>query len=79
MGALTIRKISYEAHAALKAQAARNGRSTEAEVRALIEACVGLSTRKGMGTALAEIGKSVGGIELEIARDKKPARFAVFD
>ena len=79
MGALTVRKISDEVHAALKDRARQNGRSTEAEVRAIIESSLGLAAKKGMGTALEEIGKAVGGIDLDITRDKTPARFAVFD
>ena len=48
-------------------------------MRAIIESSLGLAAKKGMGTALEEIGKAVGGIDLDITRDKTPARFAVFD
>lgn len=37
---ITIRKLSEEAHRALKARAARHNRSAEAEMRAILEAAV---------------------------------------
>ena len=38
MAAVTIRNLSEEAHRALKIRAARHNRSTEAEMRAILEA-----------------------------------------
>ena len=37
MATLTIRKVSPETHRALKVRAAQNGRSAEAEMRAILE------------------------------------------
>jgi antitoxin FitA len=37
MPAITIRNLSVETHRALKVRAARHGRSTEAEVRDILE------------------------------------------
>ena len=78
MAAVTIRNLPDEIHRALKVMAAKHGRSTEAEVRTLIEAYVLPSARLHMGTALAEIGRH-GGLTHEEAtlieqmRDQNPA------
>lgn len=78
MAAVTIRNLSEEAHRALKARAARHNRSTEAEMRAILEAAVRPADRLRLGTALAEIGRKYGvtraDVEaLEQARDTRPA------
>ena len=49
MAAVTIRNLSDEAHRALKARAAQHNRSTEAEIRAILEAAV--LPRAGCGSA----------------------------
>lgn len=73
MPAVTIRNLSEEAHRALKVRAARHGRSTEAEIRDILEAAVRPAQRVRLGSLLAEIGREAGGVELEIERDKTPA------
>ena len=73
MAAIVVRKISTETHRALRVRAKRHGRSTEAEVRAILEGAVRPATRVGLGSALATLVKPFGGLELEIKRDKKPA------
>jgi plasmid stability protein len=78
MAAVTIRNLSEEAHRALKVRAARHNRSTEAEMRAILEAAVLPEGRLLLGTALSEIGKKYGitnaDIEaLEQVRDTRPA------
>ncbi|MFE0758222.1 plasmid stabilization protein [Inquilinus sp. NPDC058860] len=70
MPAVTIRNLSEEAHRALKVRAARHGRSTEAEIRDILEAAVRPAQRVRLGSLLAEIGRQAGGVELEIERDK---------
>lgn len=70
MPAVTIRNLSEEAHRALKVRAARHGRSTEAEIRDILEAAVRPAERVRLGSLLAEIGREAGGVELEIERDK---------
>lgn len=70
MPAVTIRNLSEEAHRALKVRAARHGRSTEAEIRDILEAAVRPAQRVKLGSLLAEIGRQAGGVELEIERDK---------
>lgn len=76
MSAITVRNIPVATHRALKVRAAQHGRSTEAEVRHILENTV--RSTSGLGSALAEIGRSVGGVELKIRRNGtrvKPANF----
>jgi len=78
MAAVTIRNLSEEAHRALKVRAARHNRSTEAEMRAILEAAVRPEGRLLLGTALSEIGQKYGitnaDVEaLEQVRDTRPA------
>ena len=78
MRAVTIRNLSDETHRALKVRAAQHNRSTEAEMRAILEAAVRPEGRLLLGTALSEIGRKYGitnaDIEaLEQVRDTRPA------
>lgn len=78
MAAVTIRKLSSEAHRALKLRAARNNRSAEAEMRAILEAALRPECRLRLGAALSELGRKAGltnaDVEaLERARDTRPA------
>ena len=82
MAAVTIRNLSEEAHRALKLRAAQHNRSTEAEMRAILEAAVRPKGRLLLGTALSaasrEMGLSNADIEvleqsLEQVRDRRPA------
>ena len=72
MSSITVRNIPDETHRALRVRAATAGRSTEAEVRAILESIVRPPDRIKLGTLLAEIGQQAGGAELEIERDKSP-------
>lgn len=78
MATLTIRNVSDDVHRALRVRAASNGRSTEAEVRTILESTVRQNERRGIGTALAAIGRTIGLTEAEAeainqVRDKTPA------
>lgn len=78
MSAVTIRNLSEETHRALKVRAAQHGRSTEAEIRDILEAAVRPATRVRLGTALSQLSRSVGLTNadfeaLEEIRDKTPA------
>jgi len=78
MAAVTIRNLSEEAHRALKVRAAQHNRSTEAEMRAILEAAVRPEGRLLLGTALSEIGQKHGVTKadveaLEQVRDTRPA------
>ncbi len=77
MASVTVRKIPEETQRALKLSAARHGRSTEAEIRSILERAVrpGL----GIGSALAAIGRSVGGVELVGRRDATRGDAAKFE
>ena len=60
MAAVTIRNLSDAAHRALKARAARHNRSTEAEIRAILEATVQPEERLKLGATLAELSRRAG-------------------
>jgi antitoxin FitA len=78
MAAVTIRRLSDEAHRALKVRAAQHNRSAEAEMRAILEAAVRPQGRLQFGTALSQMSRKIGltnaDVEaLELARDVHPA------
>ena len=73
MPAIVVLNIRAETHRALRARAKRHGRSTEAEIRAILDGAVKPATRVRLGSALASLAKPLGGIELKIQRDKTPA------
>ena len=78
MSSITVRNLPEETHRALRVRAAMAGRSTEAEVRAILESVARPEGRIKLGSLLAEIGQQAGGAELEIERDKsstEPIRF----
>jgi plasmid stability protein len=85
MSAITIRNLSTETHRALKVRAAQHGRSTEAEIRDILDKAVKPATRIKLGSLLAEIGREarLSGdeqriFETALQRDKtaaKPIRF----
>ncbi|QEL23478.1 plasmid stability protein [Bosea sp. F3-2] len=79
MPAVTIRNLPEATHRALKLRAAQHGRSTEAEIRDIIESAVRPHDRIKLGTELAAIGREFGGVELEIERDKTPAGTVSFE
>jgi plasmid stability protein len=70
MASVTVRNLPDETHRALRVRAATHGRSTEAEIRAILESAVRPDGRIKLGTLLAEIGREIGGVDLEIDRDK---------
>ena len=70
MASVTVRNLPDETHRALRVLAATHGRSTEAEIRAILEGAVRPEARIKLGSLLAEIGREVGGVDLEIERDK---------
>ena len=60
MAAVTIRNLSDEVHRALKHRAVQHNRSTEAEMRAILEAAVQPEGRLRIGTAMAEASQKIG-------------------
>ncbi|HIJ37783.1 MAG TPA: plasmid stability protein [Rhodospirillaceae bacterium] len=79
MPSIVIRQITDEIHRALKVRADAHGCSTEAEVRAILAAAVQPPDRTRIGSLLAQIGRDIGGVDLDIARDPSPPRAARFD
>lgn len=78
MAAVTIRNLPEETHRALKVRAAQNNRSTEAEMRAILEAAVRPADRLLVGTTLAEMSRKIGLTNADVeaidrTRDRVPA------
>ncbi len=80
MSTLTIRGFDDELHARLRVQAARHGRSMEAEVRAVLADYLSAPPASGgLGSRMHARFVALGGAELELpARDDTP-RAAVFE
>jgi plasmid stability protein len=79
MTSITVRNLPEETHRALRARAALAGRSTEAEVRAILESVARPQGRIKLGSLLAEIGQQAGGVDLDIERDKSTAEPLSFE
>ncbi len=76
MAAVTVRNLPDETLRALKLRAAKEGRSTEAEIREILANAVRSSV--GIGSALANIGRKLDGVDLDVTRHRsaiKPADF----
>jgi antitoxin FitA len=79
MAVVTVRNLSEEVHRALRMRAAQHGRSTEAEIRAILEDAVRPEGRVKIGSALAAFRNRFGGVDLNVARDESPPRTAEFE
>ena len=79
MPAITVRNLPAAVHRALKLRAARNARSTEAEIRVILEEAVAPKARIKIGSELAAFGQRYGGIELNYKRDRRPIEPAEFE
>jgi plasmid stability protein len=79
MPAVTVRNLPAAVHRALKLRAARNARSTEAEIRVILEEAVAPKARIKIGSELAAFGQRYGGIELNYKRDRRPIEPAEFE
>lgn len=84
MATVTVRNLPDEVHRALRVRAAMHGRSTEAEIRHILETTVRPPERLRLGTALAELGRRVGLTDDDIVafdevRDKAPAEPVRFE
>lgn len=80
MAVVTVRNLPDEVHRALRVRAAHHGRSTEAEIRDILEAVARPPERVKLGSLLASIAREAGGglTDEEVAifenvRDKTPA------
>jgi len=79
MPAVTVRNLTEETHRALKQRAAQHGRSTEAEIRSILDEAVRSKNRIKIGSELAVFGKQFGGLDLELKRDQDPIEPAKFE
>ena len=84
MAMLTVRNLPDEVHRALRVRAATHGRSTEAEVRAILESAVKPEGRMKRGSLLADLGRRASLTDDEVAvfeqmREKAPARPVSFE
>ena len=83
MAMLAVRNLPDEVHRALRVRAAGHGRSTEAEVRAILEEAVKPQGRLKLGSLLADIGRHVRLTDEEVAlidqRDKSLPRPVSFE
>jgi plasmid stability protein len=79
MSSITVRNIPEETHRALRVRAALAGRSTEAEVRAILESAARPDDRVKLGSLLAEIGQQAGGADLVLDRDQTPTEPMSFE
>lgn len=68
MSSITVRNIEDEVKQRLRVRAAEHGRSMEEEVRVILRSALGWdeTPAKGLGTALHELFKPFGGVELDI-------------
>ncbi len=77
MSSMTIRNLDEEVHRRIRIAAAESGLSAEAFVRELLTETV--KPKEKLGTALAAYAREHGAVELNIERDKTPARPAIFE
>ena len=79
MASITIRNLDDDVKSKLRVRAATNGRSMEEEARTILrEAVEQEDSEKGLGTAIHELFKPLGGVDLEIPpREpmREPPRF----
>lgn len=79
MAVVTVRNLPEETHRALRLRAAQHGRSTEAEIRVILEDAVRPEGRVKIGSALAAFGQRLGGLDLQINRDESAPGAASFE
>lgn len=79
---VTVRNLPDEVHRAIRARAASHGRSTEAEIRDILEQAVKPTDRLRIGDALAQIGREAGLTDADgdwLAQSRAPAAPMSFD
>ena len=79
MAVVTVRNLPEETHRALRLRAAQHGRSTEAEIRVILEDAMRPEGRVKIGSALAAFGQRFGGLDLDVTRDESSPRTASFE
>ena len=79
MANVTVRNLPDAVHRALRVRAAHHGRSTEAEIREILETAARPPQRVKLGSLLASIAREAGGLTdeehavFDRVRDKTPA------
>ena len=77
---LTVRNLPEETHRALRVRAAGHGRSTEAEVRIILEETVRPAKRLKIGSEIHRIASEIGNMgDLEISMGRSQIRGADFE
>lgn len=85
MATVNVRNLPDAVHRALRVRAAHHGRSTEAEIRDILEIATRPPERVKLGSLLASIAREAGGLTdeehalFESARIKSPARAVSFE
>lgn len=80
MPTLTVRNLSDETHRALRMRAASHGRSTEAEIRLILEETVRPAKRLKIGSEIHRIAQETGGMDgLEFSLKRSEIRGADFE
>ncbi len=79
MASITIRNLADETHRAIKARAKSNGRSAEAETRAILDEAVLPKERIKVGTEMRKLVEKCGGFDLDIQRDQTLAGTVTFE
>ena len=79
MATVNVRNLPDAVHRALRVRAATHGRSTEAEIRFILEEATRPAERVKLGSLLSSIAREAGGLTdkehvlFESVRDKTPA------
>ncbi|MBB3609192.1 Arc family DNA-binding protein [Rhizobium sp. BK602] len=85
MPSITIRNVPDEVHRAIRVRAAMHGRSTEAEIRSILEQAAKPEGRLKLGLLLTSIAREAGGLtdaeaeRFNQLRDKTPAEPMSFE
>jgi plasmid stability protein len=85
MANVNVRNLPDEVHRAIRMQAAHHGRSTEAEIRDILERAARPDGRVKLGSFLASIAREAGGLTdeehalVESVRIKSAARAVSFE
>ncbi len=85
MANVHVRNLPDAVHRALRVRAAHHGRSTEAEIRDILEIATRPPERVKLGSLLASIAREAGGLTdeehilFESVRDKTPAEPMKFE
>ena len=69
MASISVRKLSDETYRALKLRAAMAGRSTEAEIRLILNQAIQPKQTVKLGSLLTQIGQEIGGVDLDNLRE----------